>query len=192
VGARIVLAAGLVCLLLAGCGGNRQEAGSVTTVGDSLNVGIEPYLDEELGGWSIDHHNRSGRRTDEGLAELRSLGREDVGQVLVVSLGTNDFDGDPTTFRRQVEELVALAGPRRCVIWATIWLGGSHPFNEVLRQSTSLHSNLHLVDWAGLVEADPALLSSDGVHGTPDGYARRAEETARVARDCLPAPEQLP
>ena len=189
-GARIVLAAGLVCFLLVGCVADDQETGSVTTLGDSLNVGIEPYLDEELGDWSIDHHNRSGRRTEEGLAELRSLGRDDVGQVLVVSLGTNDFDGDPASFRRQVEKVVARAGPRRCVVWATIWLGGPHPFNDVLRQAARLHSNLHLVDWAGLVEQDPALLVSDGVHGTPDGYARRAEETARIARDCLPPSEQ--
>ena len=108
----------------------------------------------------------------------------------MVSLGTNDFDGDPVTFRRQVEEVVARAGPRRCVVWTTIWLGGPHPFNDVLRGSAALHSNLHLVDWAAMVEQEPELLSGDGVHATPDGYARRAEEIARVARSCLPAAEK--
>jgi len=182
---RIPLAVALAALSLAGCGGE-SAAGTLTTVGDSLNVGTQPYLDDELGGWSIDHHDRSGRRTQEGIDELDSLGR-DVGQVLVVSLGTNDFDGDPATFRRQVEEVVARAG--RCVVWTTIWLGGPHAFNDVLRASASLHPNLHLVDWAAMVEQDPELLAGDGVHATPDGYARRAEEIARVARDCLPPAE---
>jgi len=183
VGARIVLAA-VLCLSLAGCGGD-SATGTLTTVGDSLNVGVQPYLDDELGGWSIDHHDRSGRRTQEGIDQLRSLG-SDVGQVLVVSLGTNDFDADPATFRRQVEEIVARAGPRRCIVWTTIWLGGPHELNDVLRASATLHPNLRLVDWAAMVEQDPELLAGDGVHATPDGYARRAEEIAGVARDCLP------
>jgi lysophospholipase L1-like esterase len=187
--APILLAAALASLSLAGCGGD-SAVGTLTTVGDSLNVGDQPYLDDELGGWSIDHHDQGGRRTQEGIDELDSLGR-DVGQVLVVSLGTNDVDGDPATFRRQVEEVVARAGPRRCVIWMTIWLGGPHPFNDVLRGSAALHRNLHLLDWAELVEQEPELLASDGVHATPDGYARRAEEIARVARECLP-PAQKP
>jgi lysophospholipase L1-like esterase len=187
VGARILLAAVFASVLLAGCG-DESAVGTLTTLGDSLNVGIQPYLDEELGGWSIDHHDRSGRRTQEGIDELASLGR-DVGQVLVVSLGTNDFDGDAVTFRRQVEEVVARAGPRRCVIWTTIWLGGPHRFNDVLRGSAAQHSNLRLVDWAAMVEQEPELLAGDGVHATPDGYARRAEEIARVSRGCLPPAE---
>jgi hypothetical protein len=190
VGARILFAGALAALSLTGCGGD-SAAGTLTTVGDSLNVGIQPYLVEELGGWSIDHHDRNGRRTQEGIDELQSLGR-DLGQVLVVSLGTNDFDGDAATFRRQVEEVVARAGPRRCVVWTTIWLGGPHAFNDVLRASATLHPNLELVDWADMVEQEPELLAADGVHATPDGYARRAEETARVARECLPPPEQTP
>ena len=187
-GARILFAAALASLSLAGCGGD-SAVGTLTTVGDSLNVGVQPYLDEELGGWSIDHHDLGGRRTQEGIDELQSLGR-DVGQVLVVSLGTNDFDGDSATFRRQVEEVVARAGPRRCVVWTTIWLGGPHAFNDVLRASATLHPNLQLVDWAAMVEQEPELLAADGVHATPDGYARRAEETAKVARRCLPEPEE--
>jgi hypothetical protein len=35
-------------------------SGSVTLVGDSLNVGAEPYLRDELGGWTISAHDRVG------------------------------------------------------------------------------------------------------------------------------------
>ena len=40
-----------------------------------------------------------------------------------------------------------------------------------------------------MVEQEPELLAADGVHATSDGYARRAEEIARVARRCLPPAE---
>jgi hypothetical protein len=189
---RILLVAALASALAVAAfavvrgGGSRNVVGSVTTLGDSLNVGMEPYLDGELEGWRLDHRNRNGRRTQEGIAELRALGR-DVAPVLVVSLGTNDFDSDGDTFRRQVEEVLALAGPRRCVIWATIWLDGPHGFNEVLRDAARRYPNLELADWAALVEDEPELLAFDGVHGSPEGYARRAEQAAAIARRCLPA-----
>ena len=57
-------------------------------------------------------------------------------------------------------------------------------FNRVLADAADEHSNVRLVDWAALVEGDGTLLASDAVHATPDGYARRANETARVMRDC--------
>ena len=57
-------------------------------------------------------------------------------------------------------------------------------FDDVLRDAKAVHENVRLVEWASLVAEDPSLLADDRVHGTPDGYARRAEETARAIRDC--------
>jgi lysophospholipase L1-like esterase len=184
----LLVSAGLALGAFAvGCGGAGARVGSVTTLGDSLNVGIEPYLDEELGGWSLDHHNRSGRRTSDGIAELRALGR-DVAPVVVVSLGTNDFDGAASVFREQVEDVLALAGPDRCVVWATIWFDGPHRLNAVLREAARRHRNLVLADWAALVSDEPELLAVDGLHGSPEGYERRAELVADLVRGCLPEP----
>ncbi len=161
------------------------QVGSVTTVGDSLNIGMEPSLDEELRGWRLVHRNENGRRTAEGIAELRALGY-DLGQVVVVSLGTNDAGIDPAAFRGHVDEVLALAGPRRCVVWLTISHGGPEELNDVLEDAARRHPNLELADWAALVEEEPELLAFDGLHGTPDGYERRAELVARIARACLP------
>lgn len=181
----IVLA--LTGLLLVDRGGSDSVSGSITLVGDSLNVGIEPYLTAELEGWKIASHDLVGRRTREGVEVLRSLGGS-IAPILVVSLGTNDVDGDAAAFGRRIEQVLDLVGPRRCVIWATIWLGGSHEgFNAALREAALRHRNFELLDWAGLVEAQPGLVASDGVHGSVDGYRRRAEETASIARRCLPA-----
>lgn len=164
---------------------SRATKGAVTLVGDSLNVGIEPYLQDELEGWRLDAHDLVGRATREGVDELRGL-RASLAPVVVVSLGTNDVEGSEAEFRRHVDEALAIAGPDRCVVWATLVRDGEERagFDQVLRDATEAHPNLHLVDWAALVEDDPSLLAADRVHGTPEGYARRAEETARSVRDC--------
>ena len=159
--------------------------GSVTLVGDSLNVGTEPYLRVELDGWRIDVHDRVGRATAEGVEELRSLGRT-LAPVVVVSLGTNDADGSEGAFRALVDAALEHAGRTRCVVWATIVRDGvaRAAFNDVLNDAASTHGNLRLVDWAELVEDDSTLLAADGVHGSPSGYARRAEATASAVRAC--------
>jgi hypothetical protein len=162
-----------------------HATGSATLVGDSLNVGIEPYLGDELPGWRVDAHDRVGRATQEGIDELRSLGGG-LAPVVVVSLGTNDSDGSEPEFRKLVNQALAIVGPHRCLVWATVVRDGTPRtgFNQVLVDARSEHPNVRLVEWAALVGGDGELLAGDLVHGTPDGYARRAEETARAIRDC--------
>lgn len=161
------------------------RVGAVTLVGDSLNVGTQPYLRDELDGWSIEAHDRVGRATAEGVEELRSLGST-LAPVVVVSLGTNDPDGSERAFRGLVDAALDHAGPARCVVWATIVRDGEPraAFNDVLGDAASMHGNLRLVDWAELVVDDATLLAGDGVHGSPSGYARRARAIAGAVRAC--------
>ena len=162
-----------------------REAGAATLVGDSLNVGIEPYLGDELRGWRLDAHDLVGRATQEGIDELRSLeGR--LAPVVVVSLGTNDADGSEPEFRKLVNEAVAIVGPRRCLVWATVVRDGTPRtgFNRALEDARSAHRNVRLVEWAAMVGDNGELLAGDLVHGTPEGYAQRAEETAHAIHDC--------
>jgi len=162
-----------------------HASGSATLVGDSLNVGIEPYLGDALPGWRVDAHDRVGRATQKGIDELRSLGGG-LASVVVVSLGTNDAEGSEPEFRKLVNQAVAIIGPRRCLVWATVVRDGTPRtgFNQVLQEARSEHPNIRLVEWATLVGENSDLLAGDLVHGTPEGYARRAEETARAIRDC--------
>jgi lysophospholipase L1-like esterase len=165
--------------------GAPQDTGSVTLVGDSLNVGIEPELGKLLPGWQIDAHDRVGRSTPEGIEELRDLDRR-LAPVVVISLGTNDPDGSEREFRRLVDEAIDVVGPHRCLVWATIVRDGAArtSFNHELEEARSEHRNVRLVDWATLVARSPELLAADAVHGTPEGYERRAEETADAIRGC--------
>ena len=86
--------------------------GAVTLVGDSLNVGIEPYLAKELPGWRVDAHDTVGRATAEGVDELRAR-RRSLAPVVVVSLGTNDAEGSEDEFRhaRRRRDRGRRAGP---------------------------------------------------------------------------------
>ena len=74
----------------------------------------------------------------------------------------------------------------RCLVWATIVRDGAARtgFNHGLEEARSEHRNVRLVDWATLVARSPELLAADAVHGTPEGYERRAEETADAIRGC--------
>jgi lysophospholipase L1-like esterase len=163
-----------------------RPTGSLTMLGDSLNVGVEPYLREALDGWRVDGDNLSGRGSDDGIAALERLG-ETVGSVLVVSLGTNDPQTDVEGFRRDVERVLELAGPGRCVVWATIVRDGPNArFNEVLEELDDRHDSLRLVDWHRMVDDHPEWLTGDGVHGTPEGYRERARAVAHEAGACLP------
>jgi hypothetical protein len=157
----------------------------VTLVGDSLNVGIEPYLPDALHGRRIDAHDLVGRATDEGVDVLAGLGPR-LAPVVVVSLGTNDAPGTEANFGRLVRRAVELVGADRCLVWATIVRDGSPRagFNDVLADAATQNGNVRIVDWASLVADAPELLASDAVHGTPDGYRRRAEATARAVDAC--------
>ena len=69
--ARIGLAAGVALILAAGgtavalivtrAGGHRELPQAVSLVGDSLNVGIEPYLATELRDWQLSTDDVPGR-----------------------------------------------------------------------------------------------------------------------------------
>jgi hypothetical protein len=161
------------------------DTGSVTLVGDSLNVGVDPFLRDELDGWGVDANDRVGRTTREGVDELRRLG-SGLAPVVVVSLGTNDNDGSEEEFRGLVEEAIEIVGPGRCLLWATVVRDGVERtgFDRVLRAASAANESVRLVDWAEMVAQDDSLLAADLVHGTPEGYARRAEETARAVRAC--------
>jgi lysophospholipase L1-like esterase len=162
-----------------------ETAGAITLVGDSLNVGVEPYLEDELPGWRVDAHDEVGRATSAGVETLRAIASA-LAPVVVVSLGTNDAEGSEDAFRRLVDEALALAGPRRCVVWATIVRDGVEraQFDRVLRDAAEIHANLHLVEWAEMVAQDEAVLAADRVHGTPEGYERRAAAIAETVRAC--------
>ncbi|MEO5634031.1 hypothetical protein [Gaiella sp.] len=167
--------------------------GTVTLVGDSLNVGIERYLPDALPGWKMVANDEVGRVTPQGIAELEAR-TPTLSNYVVVSLGTNDPSTEVTAFRKDVARFLGLVGPNRCVVWATIWRDGkpNDAFNEVLRDAARANRRVTLVEWAEMVERNPELLAPDGLHGNEEGYLERAREVAAAVKGCAPAQSVSP
>lgn len=156
--------------------------------GDSLAVGTEPYLPQELRRWRVTQSTEVSRHAFEGADVMRAYGRS-LPRVIHVSLGTNDDPRTVDAFRAAIREVMKVAGPRRCVVWTNIVrppvAGASYAgYNRALAQESRPRQNLRVVDWARMIRDNPQWLAGDGVHVNADGYRARAEAIARSVRRC--------
>ena len=156
--------------------------------GDSLAVGTAPYLPRELGRWKVIQSTAVSRHAYEGAAVMRAFGPR-LPRVIHISLGTNDDPRSVDAFRSAIRDVMAAAGPRRCVVWANIVrpavAGASYAgYNRVLAQESRPLENLRVVNWARLVRDNPHWLAGDGVHVSAEGYQVRARAVARSVRRC--------
>ena len=155
---------------------------TLRSVGDSLAEGTEVPLRDALPGWTVDTDARTSRQTADGVARIEAIPTDALPSVLAVSLGTDDDPSAKTAFRRNVERVVDVAGPGRCVLWTEIrrspLRGVSYDgLNGVLRDVAGAHPNFHVVDAVGERAGD--------VHLTPAGYRTRANAIADAARSCV-------
>jgi lysophospholipase L1-like esterase len=186
--ARALVALGaLVCASVlsfpAAGGGNR----TVLHYGDSLAVGTDLYLDRYLADWTVRSSTDVSRHAADAPSALAALGPS-LPRVVVLSVGTNDDPGAVSDFRRIVRRTVGVAGPARCVVWATIvrppYQGVPYSgYNEVLRTAAARHANLVVLDWAAMARTHPGWFGADGVHPSMTGYRARAAATARLVRE---------
>ena len=182
---RALLAVAL--LVLCGAGGV-APARSVFVDGDSLAEGTAPYLPSFLPHWSVRQSYTVSRHVTEGVTLLRTEAPR-LEQVVVVSLGTNDDPRRVPEFRTGVRQILAIAGPGRCVVWTNIVrppaAGASYDgYNRVLGEEAAAHPNLVVVDWQGLVRQHPSWLRTGGVHVTVAGYRARAAAIAAAVKGC--------
>jgi len=183
----LVVLGALVCAsafsLPAAGSGNR----TVLHYGDSLAVGTDLYLDRYLADWTLRSSTDVSRHAADAPSALAALGPS-LPRVVVLSVGTNDDPGAVSDFRRIVRQTVAVAGPSRCVVWATIvrppYRGVPYSgYNQVLRTAAAQHANLVVLDWAAMARTHPGWFGADGVHPSMSGYRARAAATARLVRE---------
>jgi lysophospholipase L1-like esterase len=182
------LALALAALLLAAPASAEGAARRLLVNGDSLAVGTKPYIPRELEGWRVKQSTAVSRHAHEGADVMRSYGRR-LPRVIHVSLGTNDDPSQVEGFRAAIDEVMEVAGERRCVVWTNIvrppYKGTSYAaYNRALAEEASARDNLRVVNWARMVRRHPEWLAEDGVHVSAEGYKARARVVARHVRLC--------
>src|SRR4051794_25601482 len=159
----------------------RYAAGapSVLVVGDSLAVGLKPYLGDLLGEnptWDA----VSGRTTPQGMTALRGALRRIQPRTVIVSLGTNDGP-DPERFRDRMRRTLAAMPQAQCVVWSALSRpprkGPFLAMNQVLREEAQRDHRLVIVAWDRVVARGQVTLP-DGLHPDPAGYRTRSRMIA--------------
>ena len=168
---------------------------SVYMIGDSLSQGTEAYMPglaqaEHLG---FEQDVALGRSTPNAIATLQTrAAKAPLPGVLVLAVGTND-SVNPGSFAKRVEQVLAIAGPSRCVTWVNIVRpGGWDALNAVLAREAATHPNLLIADWATLFGHHPEWAAKDGVHANSDGYKARARLIAVAMANCAGVPAAVP
>jgi hypothetical protein len=181
--ATAAVAAAAVCAA-PGAAALQGGGGSVLVIGDSLEEGSGPYLDDALPGYSVEVDAERGRSSAQATVVLgERLGPEH--DVVVFPLGTNDTS--PTALAASLATAAQLAG-ERCLVVATtarppLQGATAGEMNRVVGEFAA-ESGAQVMDWAAVVAALPSLLTPDRVHATGEGYALRAELIAEAVRGC--------
>jgi lysophospholipase L1-like esterase len=162
----------------------------VLVVGDSLAVGMRPYLGTQLGPSEVVWDARSGRTTPEGLVRLRARLGEVTPQTVVISLGTNDGP-NPRRFAERVQRALDAIPASACVVWADInrppRKGRYHGLNRTLELAAEHDPRMVLVHWDRAVLRGSVSLP-DGLHPDAAGFRYRSLMIAgAIARGCTAA-----
>ena len=183
-----MILAGGAAVLLTGAPANAQTGGgSLLVIGDSLQVGTGPYLEQQLAGMPVESDDRQSRRSDEGLQALRArLSPEHT--IVVFDMGTNDDPSNPDAFLANLQAARAATGDR-CLVVATILRPPLNGFsvdrmNAAVERFALDNPGVQLVDWYGVATSTPGILYDDGVHARPEGYALRGRLVADAVRSC--------
>jgi hypothetical protein len=205
---RLAALSALLALVAAGCGGGppRPEPpppavppnplglrNALLVIGDSLSVGTAPLLPVLLPEMQVRTDGLGGRPLAQGIRILSvSSLPPDGSTVLAFSLFTNDDPRHVHDLEAAVRATLAAAGPKGCVVWATIVRPPVHGVsydaaNGVLRRIAASDPRMRLVRWDEEVRAEPIILGPDGIHPTPRGYQIRAQMYAGAVRSCGPS-----
>lgn len=157
---------------------------SVLVVGDSLAVGMKPFLGTMLPGRTVAWDAVTGRTTPVGLHRLRIDLRTMTPRTVVISLGTNDGP-DPGRFADRLRRVMRAVPSDACVVWASInrppRKGPYRALNRVLDRAARRDQRMTIVDWNTAVRTGRVYLP-DGLHPDATGFRYRASLIAAAVR----------
>lgn len=200
---RAVLAAALAGLLAA-CGARPRgtevpPGATVLALGDSITFGTGappqasyPAVLAGVSGWEVVNAGVPGDTSAGALARLPALLQEHAPQLVLVSIGGNDFlrrmpvDQTRANVRAICEQAVAagaqvllVAIPEASAMAVATRSLSDHPLYEEVADALKLP--LHAGGWAGVL-GDPSL-RSDPIHANAQGYAAFARGLAQRLRE---------
>jgi lysophospholipase L1-like esterase len=160
---------------------------TVLVVGDSLAVGLEPYLGQLVAPRTVVWDARAGRTTPDGLVRLGAELRDVTPRAVLISLGTNDGP-NPERFGDRIRRALRAIPSGTCVVWADIHRparkGPYRRLNSVLAREARRDPRLVIVGWSRAVARHRVLLP-DGIHPDMAGFDYRSRLFARaVERRC--------
>jgi acyl-CoA hydrolase len=197
------IAVALSVLTLTACGkkavtGRRVAAGAaVLALGDSITFGTGasaetayPAVLAKLTGWNVANAGVPGDTSAQALERLPALLQEYAPQLVLVSIGGNDFlrrvpEAETRANVRQICQAAQAGGAQVLLIaipafTTTAAITGSlsdHPMYQEIAQALRLP--LHANGWSAVL-SDPGL-RSDPIHANAQGYERFARSVLAAA-----------
>lgn len=138
---------------------------SVTAIGDSILIDIEPYLKKQVPGIVTD--GKVGRQFTQAKDVIHQLKENDkLGNTLIIGLGTNGAFTE-----KQLSDLIkSFASVERIILvnvrvpkpWEKV-------VNKTLSKAAAQYPKVTLIDWYRASSGHDSYFASDGVHLTPAG-----------------------
>lgn len=149
-------------------------------------LGAKAALPKALPKWKVNLDGKESRFFKAGLDVLRAR-RSEIGQVAVIQMG-NNYGGDPTIFRSQIDEAMKILAKVHWVVFLTVfeYRGQQAEVNTELRAAAARYRHIRLADWNAFEQAHPGHTSRDGLHLKPSGATLMAGFIASVVNS-LPA-----
>lgn len=204
---RLLLASVAALPLAAACGRRKAPrmravpaGATVLALGDSITYGTGgggpeasyPAVLAKLTGWNVVNAGIPGDTSAQALARLPGLLQEHQPQLVLVSIGGNDFlrkrpDADVRADIRRICQQAAQSGaqvllvavPRPSMVGALAGALGDHAMYAELAEELKLP--LHADGWSKVLSDEK--LRSDQIHANARGYEQFARSLFATARD---------
>jgi hypothetical protein len=149
----------------------------VFVYGDSVLLGAKTAIEQRLSakGWRPSVFAQVGANMPEVIDLIRSQQR-DIPNVVVMGAGNNYF-GNPTIFREQIDTVMSLLGRAQRVIWLNLreFRPDRRDANAQLAAAAQRWPTLEIADWNKLSSVHPEAFYADGLHLRPAGAALMAQ-----------------
>lgn len=154
----------------------------VTMIGDSIMSGNRRIILEQLPNALIDA--KGSRDVCGGFEAAQRLQQEGkLTDVVIVELGTNGPLLKHEPYASGTQNLLALLGTERQILWVTVYCSYSQWMamnNQYIWELAETHPNITVIDWYSLAVQHPEWFP-DGVHPNLAG----ARQFAKLLRDSL-------